>query len=68
MQSYYNIIDYVPYGVHYIPVIYLFYNWKFVPLNLPHLFHSFPPPLSPLTITSLFSVYESLYAFIYSVK
>ena len=34
--------------VHFICVTYLFYNWKSVPLNLPHLFHwsqHTPPPL-----------------------
>ena len=31
--------DYIPYSVHYVPVTYLFYNWKFVHLNHLHLFH-----------------------------
>ena len=26
-------IDYIPYIVYYIPLTYLFYRWKFVPLN-----------------------------------
>ena len=28
-------------------MIYLFYSWKFVPVNIPHLFHStlYPSPL-----------------------
>ena len=33
MQSYCTIIGYIPYGVHYIPMTYLFYTWKFVPLD-----------------------------------
>lgn len=33
-KSYYNIVDYIPCAIHYIPVIYLFYNWKFVLLYL----------------------------------
>ena len=37
------IIDYIPHTVHFIPVAHLFWDWKFVPLNLPYLF--FPPPL-----------------------
>ena len=39
MQAYCNIFDYIPYSVHYVPVTYLFYNWKFVHLNHLHLFH-----------------------------
>ena len=34
---------YVPYTVH--TMTHLFYNWKFVPLNLPHLFLFSPQPL-----------------------
>lgn len=30
MSSYDSIIDYSTCAVHYIPVAYLFYNWKFV--------------------------------------
>ena len=52
MSSYchqsYNIIDYILYAVHYTPLIDLFYNWNFLPLNSPHLFpqpnHHHPPP------------------------
>ena len=36
IQSYCNIIDYVSYAIHYIPKTYLFYSWKFVPLNPLH--------------------------------
>ena len=32
IQSYYNIIDHIPYAVYYIPMT-LLYNWKVVPLN-----------------------------------
>ena len=39
-----NVIDYISYVVHYTPTTYLFYNWKFVPLNLPYLFHSSSNP------------------------
>ena len=42
MQCYYNTIDSIPYAVPFIPVTYLFYNWKFVPLTPLHLFHSCP--------------------------
>ena len=38
-------------AVHHIPPTYLFFNWKSVPLNLPHLFHSsllIPPLWQPL--------------------
>ena len=33
-----------PYAM-YIPVAYLFYNWRLVPLNPLHLFCTFPPYL-----------------------
>ena len=33
-QSYYNIIDYIPCAVHYIPVTYLFYNWCAIYKNI----------------------------------
>lgn len=45
MQSYYNIIDYIPCAVHFTSVVYLFYNWKFVLLIPLNLFH--PLPHSP---------------------
>ena len=32
-QSYYDIIDYIPYAVLFIPVTYLFYLWETLPLN-----------------------------------
>ena len=41
----YNIIDCIPSAIHYIPVTHLFYNWKFIPFNLPQLLHSLPTPL-----------------------
>ena len=40
MQRYYITINSVPHTVHLIPVLHLFCNWKFVPLNLPHIFIS----------------------------
>ena len=43
---------------------YLFYLWKFVPLNLSHLFF-FPPLLSSLATMCLFSVSMSLLLFGY---
>ena len=47
IENYYNIIDYISYAVHYIPVTYLFYNWKFQRFKLLKLFSPFshPPPL-----------------------
>ena len=36
-----NIVDDIPFAVHYLPMIELFYNWKFVPLNpLQYVTHS----------------------------
>ena len=29
----YGIINYSHYAVHYTPMIYLFYNWKFIPFD-----------------------------------
>ena len=55
-KSYYNIIDHISYAVHYIPMAYLFYNWKFLPLNPVH-----PSLSSPLAITHLFSVFMSVF-------
>ena len=51
----YIIINYSHHAVHYIPVTYLFNNWKFVPFD--HL-HPFCPFLTPclLAITNLYSV------------
>ena len=43
IPSYSNIIDYILYAAH--SITHLFYNWKFVPLNLPHLFYSSTNPL-----------------------
>ena len=55
MQSYHNIIDYISCALHYIHVIYLFYNWWFMLLSPFHLFiHS--PSSFPLATTSFFSV------------
>ena len=52
-QRYHIIINYIPHTVHFIPVTHLFYNLKFVPLNLSHLFLS---TLHPYRTTCLFFV------------
>ena len=39
MQSYYHIMNHIPYTVCYIPAAYLFYDWRFVTVNPLHLFH-----------------------------
>lgn len=44
-QSYYNIIDYIPYAVLYILIAYLIYKWKFVLLNLLYLLQHTHNPL-----------------------
>ena len=65
MQSYYNIIDHIPYAVLYIPMSYLFYNWKLVSLNL---FHLFRLPLTPLPSSNHqfdLCVYESVSVLFY---
>ena len=46
--------EHIPYAILYIPMTYLSYNWKCVPLNLLYLFHPSPTPLtSPLATTTL---------------
>lgn len=45
---------------------YLFGNWKFVPLNPPHLFFT-PPRPSPLATIGFFSVFMSYTAAIWEV-
>ena len=54
-------IDYIPFAIYYILVTYLFYNWKFLPLTLLHLFcpHLFFLPL----VTTSFSISISLFLF-----
>ena len=51
----YGIINYGHHAVHYIPMTYLFYNWKFILFNSFHLFY----PL-PLATSDLFSVSMNL--------
>ena len=56
-----NIINYSHHAMPFIPIAYLFCNWKFVPFDpFNHLAH----PTPPLAITSLFSVYELGAAFL----
>ena len=63
-KRYYIIIDSISHTVHFIPMIPLFCNWKLVPLNLPHLFHSSPHLLPagnhPFILCSYDAVYVSL--------
>ena len=54
IQSYYNIIDYIPHVVYFIHMTHLFYNRK------SHLFHPSPHPL-PLWLLRVFvSICESI--------
>ena len=61
VQSFYNITDYIPYAVHYIPLIY------FITRNLYLLIYLtfFPPNPSPLAVICLFSVFMHLFQFYY---
>ena len=52
----YNIIDYRHHAVHYIPMTYLFYNWKLVCFDPLCQFHPLPIPL-PLWQTPFCSLY-----------
>ena len=58
-----SIIHYSYHAVHHIPMTYLFYNWKFVPLTLfTHFAHSLP---FSLAITNWFSASISLFFFFF---
>ena len=61
IQKYNIIIDYILHTLCFISVTLLFCNWKFLPLNLPHLFLVSPH----LATTSLFSVSMTLFLFDY---
>ena len=50
-HTYYIVIDCIPYTVHFLSMNNLFCNWKFVPLNLPHLFIFSLQPAFPLATT-----------------
>ena len=70
VQSYYTVVGYIPYIVHYVPIIYLLYDCKFAHFNFLHLFCPFlyPPPLWELS--HLFPVSEStsvLFCFLDSI-
>lgn len=54
-------VDCISYAAHYIPVTYLFYDWKFVHFNPLHLFHPFPHLLlSGNHLTLFIHYYEHL--------
>ena len=63
IQRFYIVIDHIPHAVHFISMAHLFCSWKFVPLNLPHLFLSFPIS-SFLSTTYLCSVSITLFLFL----
>lgn len=44
LQSYYSIVDYIPHSVLFTTMTYLFYNWRYEPLNP---FHLVCPSLHP---------------------
>ena len=56
LQRYYIVINCIPHTVHFLPMSHLFCKWKFVPLNLPHLFISSPyfPSLWQTPVCSLY--------------
>ena len=43
----YSIINYSHHAIRYIPRTYLFYNWKFVPFDLPLPISPTSPPSRP---------------------
>lgn len=66
MWRYNNIIDRIPYAVHYIPMAYLYCNWRFLPLSLLHLFHTHTQSPS-LWQSFICSLYLSLFSFWFCV-
>ena len=68
IQSYYTVVGYIPYDVHYVPIICLLYDCKFAPLNSLHLFCPFlySPPLQELS--HLFPVSVSLFQFCFAFQ
>ena len=56
-----NTIDLIPYAVPFFPMTYTFHNWKPIFSNPPSPTLPIPLPLSPLMITSLFSVVIDLF-------
>ena len=50
------------YAVHYVPGLFLFYDWKFVSFDSLNCF-THAPTSSPLTITNLFSVSMTVVSF-----
>ena len=76
IQNCYKIVECISRAVPFIPITYLFCNWKFVLLNLPHLFHSSPPPPTPplwkppvcsLCLWVCFVMFVHLFCFSYSI-
>lgn len=63
MQSYYNIIDYIPYVLHCIPVTCLFYNWSMY-LFIPTCFAS--PTITPSSNLLVCCLPESVSVSFYS--
>ena len=63
MQSYYRIIDHIPYAAYYIAMTYLSDNWRFVSFNPFHQLHLSLPPFL-LATACLFSVSLFLFHFV----
>ena len=62
IQRYYIVTDCTPHAVHFVPMIHVFCNWKFVPDNLPHLFLSPSPPLANICFVLCLCIYTLIYA------
>ena len=62
IQSYYNVIDSIPFAIHYISVnLYVYFIAGNLYLLIPFTYLPDTPPHSPLMTTSLFSVPVSLF-------
>ena len=57
----YGIINYSHHAVHYMPGIYLFYSWKFVPFDNLHLFPTTPSSNHQFPL----SIYELLFVVVF---
>ena len=65
-RRYYSIVDYIPYVVLFIPMTYLFCDWKFVSLNPLHLFRP-SWSLFPINLFSVFVGTSALFWFLDSL-
>ena len=64
-KSYYNIIDYIPYAVHYTPVTYFITGSLYILVSLTYFTH---PPVPISSATTVYSLYLWLCVYLFSVS